>query len=201
MRIEENQIKKETKEYVPKFIAASLIAANPGDFGFEDIEYNQPMSYDEVELDSPVDLSVAAECAGTDIEVIRKLNPELRRWCTPPDASPYTLRVPEGTKETFLEKLAAVPEEERLTMERYTVRRGDSFWRISKRTGVPQSVILSLNSMEKIMPLKAGSTLYVPPKGLLALDAEDRAAAKKVSLRGKKRSHLPRKKIKKSKKA
>jgi membrane-bound lytic murein transglycosylase D len=199
--LDTRHIKNETKNYVPKFIAASLIASNPGDFGFEDIEYNQPMSYDEVELDSPIDLSVAAECADTDIEVIRKLNPELRRWCTPPDSPSYTLRIPDGTKETFLEKLAAVPEEERLTMDRYTVRKGDTFWRISKHTGVPQSVILSLNSMEKIMPLKVGSTLYVPPRGLLSMDAEDRAAVKKVSYKGKKRKNLSRKRIKRGRKA
>jgi membrane-bound lytic murein transglycosylase D len=199
--LDTKHIKTETKEYVPKFIAASLIASNPGDFGFEDIEYNQPMSYDEVELDSPIDLSVAAECADTDIEVIRKLNPELRRWCTPPDAPLYILRIPQGTRETFLEKLAAVPEEERITMDQYTVRKGDNFRKISKRTGVPESVILALNSMEKIMPLKVGTKLYVPPKGLLSMDAEDRASVKKVSYKGKKRKALSRKKIRRSRRA
>lgn len=199
--LDTKQIRNETKDYVPKFIAASLIAANPEDFGFENIEYNQPMSYDEVELDSPIDLSVAADCAGTDLDVIKKLNPELRRWCTPPDAPRYTLRVPEGTKETFLQKLASVPEEERFTMERYTVKKGDTFKKISQRTGIPDSVILSLNSMEKIMPLKVGSTIYMPPKGLFYMDADDKASVKKVSYRGKKKKISSKKKIKKSRKA
>ena len=80
-------IRPETKDYVPKFIAASLIANNPQDFGFDEIEYHEPLIFDEVKLNSPIDLSVAAECAGVSLDEIKKLNPELRRWCTPPDVS------------------------------------------------------------------------------------------------------------------
>jgi membrane-bound lytic murein transglycosylase D len=156
-------IKNETKEYVPKFIAAGLIATNPKDFGFEDIEYHEPLSYDEVELDSPVDLSVAAECAGTELEAIKKLNPELRRWCTPPDVANYMLKIPKGTKEAFVEKLSSVPEGERFTIEHYTVQKGDTFRKIARRTGFPVSVILSLNSMEKIIPSPEGA-LYGRPR-------------------------------------
>ena len=174
-------IRPETKDYVPKFIAASLIASNPRDFGFDEIEYHDPLSFDEVELKFPVDLSVAAECAGTTLEEIKRLNPELRRWCTPPDVSSYRLKIPEGTKEQFLEALEAVPENERFTIDRYTVKKGETFNGIAKKTGIPVSVILALNSMEKIMPLKTGSVIYLPPKGLYSLDNYDRALIKKAS--------------------
>jgi membrane-bound lytic murein transglycosylase D len=186
-------IKTETKEYVPKFIAASLIATNPEDFGFDDIEYNQPLKYDEVELDSPIDLTIAAECAGTELDVIKKLNPELRRWCTPPDATHYILKIPEGAKEIFLKNLLSVSEDERFTIERYAIRKGDTFKKIAKRTGVPESVILSLNSMEKIIPLKVGSKIYLPPQGLLSFDADDKALAKKISYKSKKKRTLKKK--------
>jgi len=176
-------IRSETKEYVPRFIAASMIAANPQDFGFDEIEYGEPMSYEEVEISSPVDLSVAAECAGTTVDEIQRLNPELRRWCTPPDAPQYTLRIPEGTKEKFLEKLASVPDEERFTIELYTVKKGDTFKKIGRKTGIPVQVILSLNATEKVMPLRAGSTIYLPPKGLFSIDKVDRALMKKASYR------------------
>jgi membrane-bound lytic murein transglycosylase D len=175
-----SHIRPETKDYVPKFIAASLIASNPGDFGFDEIEYHDPLSFDEVELKFPVDLSVAAECAGTTLEEIKRLNPELRRWCTPPDVSNYSLKIPEGTKEQFLEALSSIPEDKRFTIDRYTVKKGQTFGGIAKETGIPVSVILSLNSMEKVMPLKAGSTIYLPPKGLYSLDHYDRALIKKA---------------------
>jgi len=176
-------IRPETKEYVPRFIAASLIATNPQDFGFDEIEYHEPLIFDEVRLNSPIDLSVAAECAGVSLDEIKKLNPELRRWCTPPDVSDYTLRIPIGTKERFTTALASIPETERFTIERYTVKKGDTFQRIAQRTGIPVPVVLSLNSMEKIMPLKPGSVIYLPPKALYSLDQADRSLIKKASYR------------------
>ncbi|MFZ2197544.1 MAG: transglycosylase SLT domain-containing protein, partial [Thermodesulfovibrionales bacterium] len=176
-------IRPETKDYVPKFIAASLIANNPQDFGFDEIEYHEPLIFDEVRLNSPIDLSVAAECAGISLDEIKKLNPELRRWCTPPDVSDYTLKIPIGTKERFVEALASIPETERFTIERYTVKNGDTFQKIAKRTGIPVPVVLSLNSMEKIMPLKPGSVIYLPPKALYSLDQADRSLIKKASYR------------------
>ena len=112
---------------------------------------------------------------------MKKLNPELRRWCTPPDVSDYTLRIPIGTKERFTTALASIPETERFTIERYTVKKGDTFQRIAKRTGIPVPVVLSLNAMEKIMPLKPGSVVYLPPKALYSLDQEDRSLIRKVS--------------------
>lgn len=179
-------IRTETKEYVPRFIAASMIAANPREFGFEDIEYHEPMSYDEVALEAPIDLSIAAECAETDLDTIKKLNPELRRWCTPPDMSRYVLRIPKGKKDLFEEKLAAVPDDERLTIERYLVKKGDTFRKIARRTGISEHVILSLNPTEKIMPLTAGTEIYLPPKGAYVADPDDRrrSVRKAVSYKG-----------------
>jgi membrane-bound lytic murein transglycosylase D len=178
-----NQIKSETKDYVPKFIAASLIANSPQTFGFDNLEYHPPLSYDLITVTSPVDLEVIAACSETSEGVIKELNPELRRWCTPPDVSEYTLRIPEGKKDIFFEKLSKIPEEERFTVDIYTVKKGDTFKTISKKTGVPEQVILDLNDMEKIIPLKAGKKLYLPPKDKVVLDREDQSAIKKVSLK------------------
>jgi len=187
-------IRSETKEYVPRFIAASMIAASPREFGFEAIEYQTPLRYDEVEIAYPIDLAVAAECAGTTVEEIKKLNPELRRWCTPPDADKYVIKVPEGTADAFVEKLSAMSEEERFTIDRYAVKKGDTFKSISGKTGIPVPVILSLNSMEKIMPLRTGSTIYLPPKNLFSLDNLDRALMKKASHKKMKASTVSGKK-------
>jgi len=178
-------IRTETQEYVPRFIAASLIATNPKDFGFEEIDYHKPLIYDEIELRSPVDLTVAAECAGTTLEEIKRLNPELRRWCTPPDADRYVLKIPEGTREIFMENLSSIPEEEQFTLDRYIVKKGDTFKAISGKTGIPADAILALNAMEKIMPLRQGSTIYLPPKEFFRLDAVDKAMLKKASYQKK----------------
>ncbi|MEW6584932.1 MAG: transglycosylase SLT domain-containing protein [Nitrospirota bacterium] len=180
-------IKNETKNYVPKFIAASTIAANPEMYGFDNLEFLPPLNYDRVTVTSPVDLEVVAECAETTPDMIRELNPELRRWCTPPDVQEYALRIPEGKKEVFLENLARVPAEEQFSVDKYTVKKGDTFKNISRKTGVPVQVILDLNDMEKIMPLKTGTEIYLPPKDKFILDKDDKATAKKASYKQKKK--------------
>lgn len=189
-------IRRETKDYVPKFIAASMIANSPQDFGFEDIQYHSPLNYDEVTVDSPVDLEVAADCAETSLEVMKELNPELRRWCTPPDVSEYTLRIPAGTKDIFLQNLSLISKEGRFSIEIYKVKKGDTFKTVSKKTGIPVQVILDLNSMEKIIPLKSGMEIYIPPKGKFVLDTYDKASIKKASFKQKKKSFTKKRKVK-----
>ncbi|HMK49977.1 MAG TPA: transglycosylase SLT domain-containing protein [Thermodesulfovibrionales bacterium] len=181
-------IRNETKDYVPKFIAASMIANSPEDFGFGKLEYHQPLSYDLVTIKTPVDVSVVADCAETSEEIIRELNPELRRWCTPADMTEYTLRIPEGKKESFVANLSRIPEENRVTVDSYIVRQGDTFEKISRKTGIPVQVILDLNDVEKIMPLKQGTRIDLPPKLKYEMDRDDRALVKKVSARENKKS-------------
>jgi membrane-bound lytic murein transglycosylase D len=181
-------IRSETKDYVPKFIAASLIANSPQNFGFADLEYHLPLNYDEVTIKSPVDLDVIAECAETSVETIKELNPELRRWCTPPDVPEYTLRVPAGEKGLFLENLSQIAEEKLFSMDIYKAKKDDTFKKISKRTGVPVQVILELNSLEKIIPLKMGTKINLPPKGKFVLDRDDRISIKKASFKSKKKA-------------
>jgi membrane-bound lytic murein transglycosylase D len=123
-------IRSETKDYVPKFIAASLIANSPEEFGFEELEYHSPLNYDEITVHSPIDIEVIADCAETTVEVIKELNPELRRWCTPPDIPEYTVRIPEDKKDVFIKNLSLIPEEKRFSIETYTVRKGDTFKKI-----------------------------------------------------------------------
>ena len=189
-----NHIRSETKDYVPKFIAASMIANSPQTFGFDNLEYHPPLNYDSVTVTSPVDLEVIAACAETTEAAIKELNPELRRWCTPPDVREYTLRIPEGKKDIFLENLFQIPEEERFTVDMYTAGKGDTFKTISKKTGVPVQVILDMNDMEKIMPLKAGTMIYLPPKEKCVLDKEDRATIQKASFKPKKKCVVTSKK-------
>ena len=196
-----NHIKSETKDYVPKFIAASMIANSPETFGFDNLEYHPPLNYDLVTVKSPVDLEVIAACAETSLEMIKELNPELRRWCTPPDVPEYTLRIPQGKKESFSDNISRIPEEERFSADTYTSRKGDTFQKISKKTDVPVQVILDMNDMTKIMPLKAGTVIYLPPKNKCFMDREDRALAQKASFELKKASSKNKKKCSSTRKS
>ena len=174
-------IKSETKNYVPRFIAASTIAANPEEFGFRNIEYHQPLNYDEVMVNGPIDLEVVAKCADTTIETIKELNPELRRWCTPPGMPVYMLRIPSGTKEIFQKNLAEIPENERFSVAAYTVKKGDTIEKIAKKSGLSVKAVLALNSMERVKPLQPGTEINLPPKEKFQPDRDDRYDNRKAS--------------------
>ncbi|MFN3740898.1 MAG: transglycosylase SLT domain-containing protein [Thermodesulfovibrionales bacterium] len=174
-------IKKETKEYVPKFVAARMIATNPDEYGFDRIEYHQPFDYDEVTINHPIDLDVAARCADTTVEVIKELNPELRRWSTPPGEGSYSLRIPSGKKESFLKNLSEIPEEELFTIDKYKVKKGDTIKKIASKTGIPISVILELN--DGLKTIKQGDIIFLPPMDKYRPDRDD---IKKVSFKSSK---------------
>lgn len=175
------QIRNETKEYVPRYIAASMIATTPEEYGFQHLAYHEPLEYDEVTLNSPVDIEVIAKCAGATVEEIRELNPELRRWSTPPNVPNYTIRIPAGSKDIFIENLNEIPEEERFSIDTYRVKKGDNLKKIAKKAGVPVNGILAMNSMAGIERLKIGEEIKIPPKGKYYADIDDKISAKKVS--------------------
>lgn len=158
-------LKRETREYVPKFIAASLIALEPEKYGFNNIEYSNPVEFTEVTIESPVDLEIIARAAETDLQTIKDLNPELKRWCTPPDQAFYTIRIPADKKDIFLENLSKIPKEERYSFSIHIVKKGETVSKIAKRYRIPESAIYGLNPEIKGKVLTAGQELKLPPQG------------------------------------
>ena len=169
-------IKKETKNYVPSYIAATAIALDPEGFGFENVAYHSPMEYDEVVIDSPMDLAVVAEFTGSDITDIKELNSELKQWCTPPNVSSYTLRIPPGTKELFLSNLLNANDDKLLYVTSYTVKRGDTVGKLAKQFGVPAQAIIDLNSLGKRALIVAGSKILIPSKKTVYARGEGRSS-------------------------
>lgn len=158
-------IKRETKNYVPSYIAATAIALDPESFGFEHVTYQDPFKFDEVVIDSPMDLEVVAKFTGVSVKEIKGLNSELRRWCTPPNVSSYTLRIPEGTKEMFLTNLDNAGEDEILYVEFYTIRKGDTVGRIARRFSVPTQALIDLNFLNRRALIVEGKTILIPTNG------------------------------------
>jgi membrane-bound lytic murein transglycosylase D len=157
---------KETKHYVPKLIACALVAKHPRAFGFseDEFDFQQPLESDEVPVVEPTDLDVLARSAGTTTERIHELNPELRRWCTPPAtaARPYMVKVPKGTKDTVVAALARIPASERLTYRIHHVRRGDTLSRIAVQYHSAPEAILQFNRLRSAKTLRINSELAIP---------------------------------------
>ena len=141
-------IRKETKNYVPKYMAATIIAKNPGAYGFIVSNY-EPYKFDEVVVEQSTDLRLIARCAGCSYEEIKELNPEIRRWVTPPQFSRYTLRIPAGKKETFQANYAAIPPEQKIKWERHEVRKGETLAGLAKQYNTTPEAIRDINGLRK----------------------------------------------------
>lgn len=157
---------KETKHYVPKLIACALVAKHYKAFGFSDDEFNfeAPLEFDEVKVVAPTDLDVIARAAGVSVEQVRDLNPELRRWCTPPasDAQPYMVRIPKGTAITFAQNFPKVAPQERLTFKIHKVKKGDTLSKIALEYHSAPEAILQFNRLRNVRGLRINTELAIP---------------------------------------
>lgn len=167
MAAHRSALRAETRDYVPKFIAAAIISKMPERFGFDDIQYESPLEFDTVTVDTQTDMSVIAECAGTDQGTITDLNPHLHSGITPPVGN-YEVRVPRGTSGAFKVAYAKVPREERVRIVRYKVRKGDTLHGVARRFGVDPNALAEANGIRPKRGLKRGTILSIPAKGASA---------------------------------
>jgi membrane-bound lytic murein transglycosylase D len=153
-------IKPETKNYIPKYMAATIIAKNPEDYGFT-VNAVDPYKFDEVVIEESTDLRLIARCAGCTYQDIKDLNPEIKRWVTPPNYDRYTLRIPSGKKEMFLANYAAIPPEQKIKWERHEVRKGETLSSLAKKYNTRPEAIRDINGLKKSR-ITPGKHLLIP---------------------------------------
>lgn len=164
-------IRRETREYVPRFMAAAIIAKNPDQYGFEEAP-SEIHQFEEIVVSRP--LALRAIAAATDIPYaeLHRLNPELRRDVTPPDDPAYHLKVPVGSRGTIEQALATIkpwtlsPATAQVRKDRgarpgsYRVRMGDSLGKIAKRFRVTVEELKTRNKLAG-RSIKVGDLLIV----------------------------------------
>jgi membrane-bound lytic murein transglycosylase D len=151
----------ETKEYVPKLIAAALIAKSPEKYGFGGIAYHEPLVYDKVPVPDATDLQLVAWAAETSYAEIKRLNPELKRWATPPNYPGYQVKIPAGTREVFLRNFGTIAPSKRITYRRHVVRSGETLSRVAATYGVEMAQVQRMNQLRGNL-IRAGQSLVVP---------------------------------------
>jgi membrane-bound lytic murein transglycosylase D len=154
---------QETRDYVPKFIAAALIAKQAERYGFS-VATAPLLSYDVGRVPDATSLSVIAEAAGVKTAEVTALNPQLIRGVTPPGES-YYVRLPARTGSTFAVNYARIPAEDRLRAIEHTIRRGDTLVKLARTYGSELSAIRSANPGVRPRRLKVGERLFIPVGG------------------------------------
>ena len=150
----------QTRNYVPKFMAALYIGKDPARYGFTPPS-GETYSYDVVPVEDATDLRLIAEVADTPLEKVLELNPHVKRWCTPPGEH-YEVRVPTGKGTQAAERLAQVPVDERVTWRRHRVARGETLAGLAKNYSTPVQAIRDANKLRPKAALRPGTYLIIP---------------------------------------
>ena len=156
---------RETRNYVPTYIAASSVASNPQAYGISRVQSGPVYAYDTVTLRGAHMLSDVARLAGTDVATIRALNPELRRSSTPPLSEGYAIRIPYESHERFTSAYRSNPDESsRRSAVHHVVREGETLSGIAVRFGATVRDIISANGLRS-SSIYTGQRLVIPVDG------------------------------------
>jgi membrane-bound lytic murein transglycosylase D len=156
---------RETRGFVPKFIAAALIVSNPEMYGIQAEDFGQEIAYDIVEINGMLSVEAAAMLTGTDIGTIRALNPELLKASLPDQAEPYALRIPLGTFDRFVRAFDNLPVEEKVSPSEYIIVRGDTLDRIARSFETSVDELKAVNGIRGHL-IHPGQKLLIPGNGI-----------------------------------
>ena len=167
------QLKRQTMDYVPLIMAATIIAKDPEKYGFEGIEHEPTVVWDEVEIDRCLDLRVVAKEIGCEEADLKELNPELLRRYTPPNKDKHVLKIPKGMTEKFLAAYDDMPSPKETSWVRHKIRNGETVSTIAARYGVSQYAIFAANNLSQRSKIYAGKDIIVP----VPLDSDYKTSA------------------------
>jgi membrane-bound lytic murein transglycosylase D len=163
-----NQLPKETRNYVPIILAVTIMAKNPAAYGLTDVEPDPAVPTETVKLTAPTDLRLIAETIDCRVEQLQDLNPSLLRWVTP-KLDEFQLHLPAGTRDRFLEQIAAIPEDKRVWWRWHRVADGETLAQIAKNYKTTAVAIAEVNNIvdprtspKVAVELVPGTRLVIP---------------------------------------
>jgi len=157
-----NNLPRQTRNYIPQYIAVARIVLNPQKHGFTDVQKADSLAFEVVEINDCIDLRVLAKCALTTVDTLQELNPELLRWCTPPGVTGYRFRVPYGRRDTFLVNYSRIPADQKKDWAIHTVKRGETIASVARKYGLATSLLNDLNNIHSNKRLRVGTVLAIP---------------------------------------
>lgn len=172
------KLPRETAAYVPRLLALVDIVRDPSLYGLSLPELNDDTQFVVVETGSQLDLALAAELAGIDVDTVYAYNPGYNRWSTNPDG-PHSLVMPIAAAETFAAALAEVPAAERVRWKRHRIKNGETIGEIANDYHTTVTAIREANNLRGNM-IRAGHYLLIPvatrPLAAYSKSADERLA-------------------------
>lgn len=172
----------ETKRYVPKLIAALIVAKQPEKFGFTQLAYHAPPRYDSISVAPGMGLDAIALISNSSVEKIKQLNPELRQNKTPPTKSDYEVKIPYATYGLAMKNLARLHSTVATSYKTHKVGKGDTLTTVSSRYDISKATLLKVNNL-KSGTLASGQSLRIPFSTISYQLLPDNIAAKKAASR------------------
>lgn len=161
-------LRPETRDYVPKLIAAALVGKEPERYGVS-ARRVIPFAWDSVSVPNATPLAAVALAANVPVDTVLDYNPQILRGMTPPTGAPVWLRVPVGSGEGFEAALAALPEAQRIGVKRVVTKEGDFITKIARANGLTAKELNWFNPSATRLPngnLHAGQRILVPTRAV-----------------------------------
>lgn len=152
----------QTMWFVPKFMAALAIGRNPEAYGFDKPPID-PIEFDIIEVDRPIDLRKIAEAADCSLGDIKELNPHFKKWCTPPDMV-VEVKVPKGSGEQCRERVAEMKRAKVESFVQHKVKKGETLSGIAAQHEVTVKEIKNFNEISSSHTIHPGNILLIPVK-------------------------------------
>jgi membrane-bound lytic murein transglycosylase D len=157
------RLPRQTEDYVPQFMAVLAISREPEKYGFESVELDDPMDFDEIALKGAVDLRALARLADCSYEELRQLNPAVLRHAARGAEGVTSIRVPRGKGAVLMERLQQGEELPPVNLTvRHRVQRGETLQGIAAQYHVNATSLARANGIGRKHPLRRGVTLTVP---------------------------------------
>jgi membrane-bound lytic murein transglycosylase D len=172
----------ETTLYVPKILAAAIIAHNLAAFGFGDLAVDPAVVTDDVQVPPATSLALVAQAAGCPAKELEALNPELKAARTPPTEGTdgvYVVHVPAGKGAVVAPALARLRRESPL-LDRYTLRFGETLDQVATARRTTTQKLIELNAIAPGEVVRGGTVLVVP--GLSSASPPTSPAGPKTSV-------------------
>jgi membrane-bound lytic murein transglycosylase D len=169
----------ETRAYVPKLLAMKRLMAEPERYGLDFAPIPNEPYFAVIDTGSQLQLTVAAQLAGTSYDELVALNPGYNRWATDPEG-PHRMLVPIDNADAFEAALKTLAPEDRMRYETHVVERGETLASIARQYGTSAAVLAKINDLpagraELGETLKIPSiSVQLPDKVLLAAARVDR---------------------------